>query len=540
MSFLLAKILLLLLLAALLGAWLTRWWLRRHYEDVSVEYIGLREDWARWRKGLDEKLGRPPVDLEPLAGRLSVLERAVRGIDIPQPQPTDLSPVLAAVSAIRMPEVPRVDLAPLADRLGALEQRVAAIRMPEPTPPTDLSPVLQRLADVQQRVGAIVIPAPREPDLAPLQAKLEAVERSVAAIRMPPAPDLSGVEGRLAGLERQLTEVAQAKPPAPAPVDLAPTQQRLEALERAVSAIVIPPAKEPDLSAVVSRLGGLETQLGAWRMPEPPPAVDLAPLQAKLEAVERAVAAIRVPPAPDLSSLDGRLAGLEGKLTELAQATPPAPAPVDLAPTQQRLEALERAVRAIVIPTPKEPDFSALTTRIGGIESRLGALHMPEPVDLAPLAQRVGELEAAVRDVRVPAPAPAATLDLAAMLQRLDAMETHWSRASAAAPAAPAMVAAGSGLATEHVRPGSRNLLARAAYGKPDDLKIIKGVATVLEKTLHKIGVYYFWQIAEWSAKDVAQVDSLLTAFKGRIQRDDWVRQAAQLATLSESARRPA
>jgi predicted flap endonuclease-1-like 5' DNA nuclease len=537
MSFLLAKILFLLLLAALLGALLTRWWLRRHYEDVSVEYIGLREDWARWRKGLDEKLGRPPVDLEPLVGRLSILENAVRGIDIPQPQPTDLTPVLAAVSAIRMPEVPRVDLGPLADRLGALEQRVATIRMPEPTPPTDLSPVLQRLADVQQRVGAIVIPTPRQPDLAPLQAKLDAVERSMAAIRMPSPPDLSGVEDRLAGLESKLTELAQAKPPAPASVDLAPTQQRLEALERAVRAIVIPPAKEPDLSAVVSRIGGLETQLGAWRMPEPPPAVNLAPLQAKLEAVERSVAAIRMPPAPDLSGLDGRLAGLDRKLTEMAQAKPPATASVDLAPTQQRLEALERAVRAIVVPAP---DFSALTTRIGGIESRLGALRLPEPVDLAPLAQRVGELEAAVRAIPIPAPAPAATLDVAALLQRLDAMETRWSRAAGAAPAAPALVASGSGLATERVRPGSRNLLARAAYGKPDDLKVIKGVATVLEQTLHKIGVYYFWQIAEWSAKDVAHVDSLLTAFKGRIQRDGWVLQAAQLAKRPESARKPA
>lgn len=536
MSFLLAKILLLLLLAALLGAWLTRWWLRRHYEDVSVEYIGLREDWARWRKGLDEKLGRPLVDLEPLEGRLSILENAVRGIHIPQPQPTDLTPVLAAVSAIRMPEIPRVDLGPLTDRLGVLEQRVAAIRMPEPTPPSDLSPVLQRLADVQQRVGAIVIPAPREPDLAPLQAKLEAVERSVAAIRMPPPPDLSGVEGRLAGLERKLTELAQAKPPAP--VDLAPTQQRLEALERAVRAIVIPPAKEPDLGAVMSRLGGLETQLRAWRMPEPPPAVDLAPLQAKLDAVERAVAAIHMPPATDLSGLDGRLAGLERKLSEMAQAKPPAPAPVDLAPTQQRLEALERAVRAIVIPAPQEPDFSALTTRIGGIESRLGALRMPEPVDVVPLAQRVGQLEAAVRAIRIPAPAPAATPDLAPVLQRLDALEARWSRAAVAVPSP--QVATSSGLDTEQVRPGSRNLLARAAYGKPDDLKVIKGVATVLEKTLHKIGVYYFWQIAEWSAKDVAHVDSLLTAFKGRIQRDDWVRQAAQLAKLSESARKPA
>jgi predicted flap endonuclease-1-like 5' DNA nuclease len=89
------------------------------------------------------------------------------------------------------------------------------------------------------------------------------------------------------------------------------------------------------------------------------------------------------------------------------------------------------------------------------------------------------------------------------------------------------------------VRNGSRNLLARAAYGKPDDLKQIKGVANVLEKMLHDIGVYYFWQIAEWGAKDVQHADEQLQAFKGRISRDEWVKQSKSFAKLASSARRP-
>ena len=61
-----------------------------------------------------------------------------------------------------------------------------------------------------------------------------------------------------------------------------------------------------------------------------------------------------------------------------------------------------------------------------------------------------------------------------------------------------------------------------------------------IERLLHRVGVFYFWQIAEWSAADVAHVDAQLTAFKGRIARDRWIPQARELAELPESARKPA
>src|SRR5204863_9744175 len=69
------------------------------------------------------------------------------------------------------------------------------------------------------------------------------------------------------------------------------------------------------------------------------------------------------------------------------------------------------------------------------------------------------------------------------------------------------------------VRAGSRNVLTHPGHGKPDDLTEIKGVPKVLERKLHRVGVFYFWQIAEWSAEDVRYVDRKLAAYKGRIQR---------------------
>ena len=83
------------------------------------------------------------------------------------------------------------------------------------------------------------------------------------------------------------------------------------------------------------------------------------------------------------------------------------------------------------------------------------------------------------------------------------------------------------------------NLLTHAAFGTSDDLELIVGVGPMLTELLHEIGVFYFWQIAEWSAQDVDYVDGKLLHFKGRIERDDWVGQSRQLAALPTSARRP-
>lgn len=68
-----------------------------------------------------------------------------------------------------------------------------------------------------------------------------------------------------------------------------------------------------------------------------------------------------------------------------------------------------------------------------------------------------------------------------------------------------------------------------APAGKPDDLKKISGVGPVLEKKLHAFGVTKYEQVAAFSKEDIDKLDDALS-FKGRIERDDWVGQAAKLA----------
>ncbi|MBV6658411.1 MAG: 50S ribosomal protein L21 [Devosiaceae bacterium] len=68
-----------------------------------------------------------------------------------------------------------------------------------------------------------------------------------------------------------------------------------------------------------------------------------------------------------------------------------------------------------------------------------------------------------------------------------------------------------------------------APAGDADDLKKISGVGPVLEKKLNALGITTFAQVAAFTADDIAKVDDALS-FKGRIERDNWLEQAAELA----------
>ncbi len=68
------------------------------------------------------------------------------------------------------------------------------------------------------------------------------------------------------------------------------------------------------------------------------------------------------------------------------------------------------------------------------------------------------------------------------------------------------------------------------AKKKPDNLKLIKGIGEVFEKRLQKTGVTRFSEIARWSKKRQKEFEEALEAH-GRIVEEDWVGQAAKLAS---------
>jgi predicted flap endonuclease-1-like 5' DNA nuclease len=192
-----------------------------------------------------------------------------------------------------------------------------------------------------------------------------------------------------------------------------------------------------------------------------------------------------------------RLAGLDASIRSIRIAESQ---PIDLSPVLN-------AVAALPIPPPvPAADLSPIDKRLTAIEHAL-----------FPLQTRLDELTGAVRGV-----------NLTEVLERLGALQARLEDRPRPKVA---------------VRAGSRNLLTRPAHGKPDDLTQIRDVPKVLERALHKVGVFYFWQIAQWSAEDVKYVDSQLAALEesieGRIEREGWVNQASELAGAPSSAHPP-
>ena len=75
--------------------------------------------------------------------------------------------------------------------------------------------------------------------------------------------------------------------------------------------------------------------------------------------------------------------------------------------------------------------------------------------------------------------------------------------------------------------------------GQPDDLTRIKGLNAELAGQLNGIGVIRFDQIANFSDDDIANVDETLS-LGGRMEKEDWVRQAQDLVAEATAGEVPA
>lgn len=63
---------------------------------------------------------------------------------------------------------------------------------------------------------------------------------------------------------------------------------------------------------------------------------------------------------------------------------------------------------------------------------------------------------------------------------------------------------------------------------------MIAGVGPKIEGILNGLGVYMFKQVAQWKKADREWVNAELS-FKGRIEREEWVKQAKALAKGGEA-----
>jgi predicted flap endonuclease-1-like 5' DNA nuclease len=289
------------------------------------------------------------------------------------------------------------------------------------------------------------------------------------------------------------------------------------------------------------------TAVAAIPTPASAPVVDLKPILIRLNNLDAAIQSIHIPEpvSPDLTPV----------LKAVAALQIPQSQELDLSEVNARLEQLEALLHtSLSMPPPGEHgpaiDLSVLLARLDSLENTLRSTSthqtgvMPLAFDLTPTEARLAAIEQAVHNIAI---RTSMTVDLAPLMQKLMLLEAHITLPTAPqhhelptpAPTNTPVQAEVATLPNTLVRNGSSNLLTHAAFGTPDDLKLIKGVGEVLEKMLYEIGVYYFWQIAEWTPQDVADADAKLPVFKGRIDRDQWITQSQNYATAPFAARKP-
>lgn len=161
----------------------------------------------------------------------------------------------------------------------------------------------------------------------------------------------------------------------------------------------------------------------------------------------------------------------------------------------------------------------------------------------APSKPKRTQKTATAKPVKAEAKAPASKAEPAARATKpVEAVVEETAQVSASAnatpsaakstkpaPAAPVVALADSTPSAVEIMPEDFKRPAKLEKPEtPDDLKLISGVGPKLEQVLNSMGIWTFAQIANWSAEEIAFVDDYLQ-FKGRINRDEWLKQAAEL-----------
>jgi NADH-quinone oxidoreductase subunit E len=195
-------------------------------------------------------------------------------------------------------------------------------------------------------------------------------------------------------------------------------------------------------------------------------------------------------------------------------------------------EAKAPAAKTAATPAPKRKAETAVKTAV--------AAKAKPAAKAAPKSGVKADATAAPKPVKAPkvkaaAPAPAAAPKASAKkangTAEAKAAETSVVRlVPSAEPVASVPARPGGPASAADIMPEDFKQPSKAEKpAKPDDLKMIAGVGPKLESVLNGLGIWTFGQIAEWTANEVAWVDDYLQ-FKGRIERDDWIAQAAALA----------
>ncbi len=236
-------------------------------------------------------------------------------------------------------------------------------------------------------------------------------------------------------------------------------------------------------------------------------AVDLEPLEWRLAALEEALR------KNQNSGGDVDSSELQSQISKLGAALATRDA-TDFTPVERRLEELGHRLESLKVPD--------LDRWLDVVDKALRSGGQAQAADLEPIETRLIRIEQAIANLSKPA-----------------AQTSAKTAARARKPARRTVARGQMELSGDMNDTAGLQLLESARFGPKDNLQQISGVGPKLERELNRQGVYYFWQVADWSGVEIRAMDERLEAFRGRIERDGWVPQARRLMDGSGAAARP-
>ena len=179
----------------------------------------------------------------------------------------------------------------------------------------------------------------------------------------------------------------------------------------------------------------------------------------------------------------------------------------------------DKATKAAARTTKEPPAIAGEPAKVAAVPPSNAAKPKTNAIETSPAVKTPSKVKAApATEKAVSVKAPKATA------------EAKPVAALAVTPAAPKKAPAKKEAAS--AKPSLDDKNRPKGISKPaavDDLKLISGVGPKIEATLHELGIFTYAQVASWKKAEREWVDGYLS-FHGRIEREDWVKQAKALA----------
>ena len=267
------------------------------------------------------------------------------------------------------------------------------------------------------------------------------------------------------------------------------------------------------------------------------------------------------PKAIKASELETQVAGLRAKLADRSETTAVSvdsgrigELEAEVAGLRSKAEAASKLESEVAGLRAKVEASSKLESELAAARNKVGQLEAASSAASAD-SGRIGELEAELAKSREDLKEYETTLNSTQSQLKLEQQKTgkltsdldECRKSKVAAPVAepaPVQPSPVASPAKEQSAPiGKTNIqesdwrqgttkLGTPGANHVDDLKIIKGMGPVMEKTLHSFGIKTWEQIAAFTADDIEKVSDAIDAFPGRIERDNWMGGAQELLDM--------